>query len=70
MPHMTTIAIIALAKSHLGRGVMDTSAELCLTDALCWEEAGRLDLARERAIKSLAYSVGVFHPSYLRAVAV
>ena len=66
---MTDIEVIALAKSHVARGVMDTSAELCLTDALCWEDAGRLDLARTRALKSLAYSVGILHPDYIRAAA-
>ena len=58
---------IRLARKHLGTGTMDSSARLCLEDAIRLEGRGQLDDAKVRALKSLAYSVGIAHPDYQRA---
>ena len=54
------------ARKHLG-GNMESSARLCLADAIALFDAGDFDTAKARALKSLAYSVGVFHPAYKAA---
>ena len=64
---MTLEQIIILARKNLG-GDMESSARLCLEDAINLRDAGKYDYAAKRAINSLAYSVGVFHPDYQRAV--
>lgn len=64
---MNTNQVIILARKHLGTGEMNSSARLCLSEAIRYQERGELDYAKERAIKSLAYSVGMFHPDYKRA---
>lgn len=64
---MTTIEVLNLAAFHAGRGGMISSAKLALDDAIRLMTIERFDLARRRALKSLAYSVGVFHPDYQRA---
>ena len=56
---------IILARKHVGT---DSSARLCLSDAIRCYEDGLLDAAKDRAIRSLAYSVGVFHPDYKAAI--
>jgi len=57
--------VIILARKHLTN---DASARLCLSDAnRIVEECGDLNAAKKRALDSLAYSVGVFHPDYVRA---
>lgn len=43
---------------------MRSSAELCLKDAIDLQQQGKCVAARNRAVKSLQYSVGVFHPDY------
>jgi hypothetical protein len=65
-----TIRLIALAHGRLGMGTMKSSAELCLNDAVALLLLGNHKSARLRALKSLAYSVGVFHPDYRAAQAV
>ena len=64
---MNTHEVIILARKHLGTGVMDSSARLCLSDAITLHEAGDLTNAKARALKSIDYSVGCFHPDYRRA---
>jgi hypothetical protein len=64
---MNTHEVIILARKHLGTGVMDSSARLCLSDAIALHEAGDLTNAKARALKSIDYSVGFFHPDYRRA---
>lgn len=66
---MTLANIFGLAVKHLGSGSMESSARLCLADARALEAKGDLENARKRALKSLAYSVGMFHPDYCKAVA-
>lgn len=64
---MTTTQTITLARKHIGTGVMDSSARLCLADAVRLADEGKMDLAKARALKSIAYSVGMFHADYQRA---
>jgi hypothetical protein len=56
------LAIIA-ARKNIG-GVMESSARLCLTDAIEAHDRGDFEAAKMWAVKSLAYSVGVFHADY------
>jgi len=58
---------IILARKHLGTGVMDSSARLCLSAAILLHEEGHLMRSKDRALRSIAYSVGYFHPDYRRA---
>lgn len=46
---------------------MASSARLCYADALAAAEQGNAEQAFRRAIKSLAYTVGVFGPAYAEA---
>jgi len=64
---MNTHKIIIIARKHLGKGEMVSSAEVCLSDAINLYDSGELDVAKTRALKSIAYSVGVFHQDYKRA---
>lgn len=68
---MNTQTIINLARKHVfaNQAQDASSAYLCLADAIAQSNAGDLANAKARAIKSLAYSVGVFHPDYKRASA-
>lgn len=63
---MSLQQVLASARKHLG-GPMESSARLCLADALRLHDAGNFEAARARALKSLAYSVGVFSPAYKAA---
>jgi len=59
--------VIVLARKHLG-GEMESSARLCLAEAMSIvNKFGDLNQAKARALKSLAYSVGMSHPDYQRA---
>lgn len=66
---MTAHKTIILARKYVLMGIapMQSSAGLCLSDAVKLHDDGALDRAKERAIKSLAYSIGIGHPDYLRA---
>lgn len=67
---MNTNDVIILARKHIGNGaLMDSSARVCLADAVALQDAGNLDAAKARAIKSLGYSVGVLHTDHKRASA-
>ena len=63
---MNVDAVMALAVKHLGSG-MESSARVALADAVELRDAYRYEDARNRALRSLQYSVGVFHPDYQRA---
>ncbi len=63
---MTTNDTIILARKHLG-GTMGSSSRLCLADAVQLQHQGDLAAAKARALKSLAYSIGIGHPDYARA---
>lgn len=65
---MTTNQVIILARKHVHNPVaMRSSAELCLADAVRLQDEGNLNAAKARALKSLAYSVGILHADYRRA---
>lgn len=65
---MNLSQILVLARKNLG-GAMESSARLCLADAVRLSDQGDFEYAKARALKSLAYSVGVFHRDYQRAAA-
>ena len=59
---------IDLARKHVGNGAaMDSSARLCLSEAIERRDKGELRMAELRALDSLAYSVGILHADYCRA---
>ena len=65
---MNTAAVIVLARKHVGNGAaMESSARLCLADAVRLSDEGDLSNAKARALKSLAYSVGIAHADYIKA---
>jgi hypothetical protein len=64
---MSASTIITIARKHLGSGQMESSARLCLADAVAMHDSGDLESAKSWALKSLAYSVGIFHPDYKKA---
>jgi len=56
---------IILARKHIGNGaLMESSARVCLTDALNAVEREDYRAAKMWAVSSLAYSVGIFHSDY------
>lgn len=65
---MNTDKVITLARKHLDTPTsMASSARLCLTEAIEMRDKGELVLAKQHALKSLAYSIGTFHRDYIRA---
>ena len=68
---MNTDKVIVLARKQI-RWDTDgnSSARLCLADAVHLQAEGRLDDAKRRALDSLKHSVGIFHADYRRAVKV
>ena len=59
---------IILARKHIGNGaLMESSARVCLTDALNAVEREDYRAAKMWAVSSLAYSVGIFHSDYQQA---
>ena len=66
---MNTQQAIALARSHVAdRPENESSARFCLRDAVNAFDRGDLDAARMWAVKSLMYSVGLFHKDCQRAI--
>ena len=64
---MNTFEVIELARKHVNNGaVMQSSAQACLESAERLQAQGKCVEARNRAVRSLQYSVGVFHPDYKR----
>lgn len=57
---------IILARKHLG-GDMESSARLCLADAISLYDNGDYQYAKNRALDSLRYSIGILHPDYKKA---
>lgn len=65
---MTTDQILALARKYLGtKDSMESSARLCLQDAINLMNKGELTYARNRALDSLRYSIGILHSDYIKA---
>jgi hypothetical protein len=66
--NMTTEKAIIKARAHVADNPQaESSARLCLADAISCYDAGDMDGARGRAVKSLAYSVGIGHADYIKA---
>lgn len=65
---MTVNEVITIARKHVKKGKMKSSANLCLQDAEKLYASGDYDHARARAIRSLEYSVGNMHKDYLRVI--
>lgn len=60
---------ILLARRNVNNGAaMQTSAEACLLDAEAQYRREAYITAWARAVKSLKYSVGIFHIDYKEAV--
>lgn len=55
--------VIIAARKHLG-GPMESSALLCLEDAIRLKNEGKYKLAQNYALRSLVYSVGILSPVY------
>lgn len=64
---MNAQQVIELANKHLGKGSMVSSAQLCLADAKNLMLQNEEGYAKGLALKSLAYSVGVFHEDHRAA---
>jgi len=64
---MNANQVLILARKHLGNGTMESSARLCLADAVRLFDDGDHDAAKSRALKSLQYSVGCFHEDFAKA---
>lgn len=62
---MNTQDTIKRARRHVSDNPQnEDSARICLADAVSCYDSGDLDGANRRALKSLAYSVGIFHKDY------
>jgi hypothetical protein len=64
---MNAQQIIDLAQANVEKASMKDSAQLCVNDARSCLARGLTDYAIGRAVKSLAYSLGVFSPVYQAA---
>jgi hypothetical protein len=62
---MTTQEIIDIATKHSNTG-WASSAKLALSDAVKAANNGQEERARRRALKSLQFSVGIFHVDFLK----
>lgn len=59
--------IIKLARKHISTAIQESSARLCLADAIALFDKGEYDYAATRALRSLAYSIGIFAGDYKKA---
>lgn len=53
-----------IAARNIGGSLMSESALIALNDAALLYSTGREEMAWNRMLASLRYSVGVFHPDY------
>jgi hypothetical protein len=61
--------IVDIAARNVNLGSMSSSAKLCLDDANALLALGDEAYAAKRALESLSYSVGFFHPDFATAKA-
>lgn len=59
--------LLIQARANVHKAQMESSARLCLADAVALKDSGDYEHARQRAIKSLAYSVGIGSSIYREA---
>lgn len=64
---MNAQEIIDLAQANVEKAQMQSSAQLCVDDARACLERGLPDYAIARAVRSLAYSLGILSPVYQAA---
>jgi len=65
---MKTANMITLAHKHVGNNaVTELNARWSLLDAVEAQNGKQDGIARRLALRSLAYSVGIFHPDYQSA---
>lgn len=64
IPAIIAFDTIRDAQTHVAKAQMASSGQLCLQDAIALFERGEWLYAQRRALKSLAYSLGVVHPLY------
>lgn len=62
----TSETAFILARKNLG-GAMESSARFCMEQAIQQKDADNLKSALNWCVKSLSYSVGIFHADYQRA---
>lgn len=65
---MSIETAILIAIQNLG-GAMESSARLCISDAIRLNQAGDFKNAYNRVLESLKYSVGIFHEDYQEVLA-
>jgi hypothetical protein len=60
--------LIQTARNHVSNGApMESSARLCLADAIRNHDEGNYQRAYFHALKSLGYSIGIMHADYRKA---
>lgn len=60
--------LLQLARKHVGNGAaMESSARLCLADAVRHHDEGNLKQAELHALRSMAYSIGTMGGDYRKA---
>lgn len=65
---MNNKSIMELVRKHLSSGAeMESSARLCLADAVELDNQGRHAESAIRALKGLQYLVGCWHPDFKEA---
>lgn len=70
---MNSFEVIELARKHVNNdsatqsSATQSSALSCLREAEALQAQGKCVHARNRAVKSLQYSVGILHPDYKAA---
>lgn len=66
MDEIKTQTVIRDAHVYMG-GMMESSAQHCLDMAMRCYAKDNFEAAHRWAMKSLGYSVGIFHPAYKAA---
>lgn len=57
-----------IARKHLGKGDMESSARLCLSRSIqLMDDESNIEAAKEQALKSIKYSIGIMARDYIKA---